>query len=205
MIMISRQTRIIIAVYLLLTSCSAGSKVVSRYYLLEKPDNFYYQDDETSIASDKYCEIMQVEVYPAFSSQKIANRSDSKELIYYTSHFWAQRPELSFTLLVKDYFSHAPVFKGVSTRYWRLNPEFELYTTIYQLEIIEEGKEAKAHLSLEFMLLDKNRNEIIAEHKADRKEILEKKDLNLFSIAISKLFYDELRIFSEKIISKPME
>jgi hypothetical protein len=49
-------------------------------------------------------------------------------------------------------------------------------------------------------LRDFGSDEIISVHRADRKEILEEKNLNLFASVISRLFVEELENFVMSIL-----
>jgi ABC-type uncharacterized transport system auxiliary subunit len=154
---------------------------------------------------DKYCEIDRVEVYPAYASTQIANRSNEKELIYYAHHQWAIRPEESFTRMVQDYFKHVPIFKNTSGRFWKIDPAYRIETTVYHLEVIQQNNILTAHLDLEFILRETEQGAVIIQHQADEQVTLAEKDLNLLARAIGEIFSRELSGFSGKIISKIQE
>jgi ABC-type uncharacterized transport system auxiliary subunit len=176
--------------------------MVNRYYVIEIPTDSSEYIYETENTIDQYCEIIPVDIYPAYSSLKVALRSDDYEIIYYSFHQWAVRPSESFTRIMEDYFLHHKVFKGVSTRFWRINPKYKLITSIYRLEVLEEQGQLNAHLSLEFRLVEGENNLLLLSHKVNRKELLNSKDLNLFARAVGEIFYDELNRFSGKIMSE---
>lgn len=184
-------------------SCGSQKVVAPKYYVIEIPmDSILKANMNSSPATDKYCEIMNVDVNPAYSGTDIANRGSSRALTYYTQHNWAIRPSLAFTRLALDYFKHAPVFKGASDRYWRIQPDYILETTIYHLEVMQDNNLMMAHLQLEFILRDGEDEEVVVRHRADRYEALEDKDLNLFATEIGEIFYEELEQLSAKILQK---
>ena len=185
----------------MLTGCGSQKKVINAYYLIEKPDIPYAYEDQQPLL-EGYCEISTVEIFPAFASQKIAIRRKSSEIIYYNYHHWAERPDVFFSLMLVDHFSHAPVFKGVSAQYRGSVPEYTIQTTINKLEVVEANKSMSAHLSLEFLLTDNKNRETLVRHSADRTQIMDKKDLNLFAETIGKMFYDDMKIFSDKIVEQ---
>jgi ABC-type uncharacterized transport system auxiliary subunit len=196
----NRPLLVLILSVLFIAGCNSQRKIVNKYYLLEIPEKHESPTGNNQAPLDGFCEISPVEVYPAFSSPKIAIRSNSCEIQYYSYHYWAQRPEESFTFMLEDYYSHVALFKGVSTRYWRLDPTYKLFTTIYNLEIIEQEKGATAHLELEFQLTNYSTKKILSKHRADLHQNMETKDLNLFAQAIAEMFYQELKKFSDKVI-----
>lgn len=183
-----------------IAGCNSQRKIVNTYYLLEIPEKHESSAGIIGAPLDGFCEISPVDVYPAFSAPKIAIRRNSSEIQYYSYHYWAQRPGESLTSILEDYYSHVPVFKGVSTRFWRLDPTYKLFTTIYSLEIIDQDKGALAHIELEFKLTNHSTKEILSRHRADLRQNMETKDLNLFARAIAEMFYQELKKFSDNVI-----
>lgn len=183
----------------LLTGCGSQKQTINRFYVIEKPDSTQKPIDRQIPSIDAYCEIAPLHIYPAYASQEIANRSNSHEIIYYTSHHWAARPGESLTLLVKDYLDHASVFKGVSTRFWMVNPSYKLTTTVYKLEVVEKEEKLLAHVNLKFKLFNNSNRELLLSHQADRYQTLQRKDMNLFAESIASMFYEELDQLSKKI------
>ena len=191
---------------LILSSCGSQKRMVNKYYVIEKPAESSEFEIEGIRQIDQYCEIIPVDVYPAFASQKVALRSGEYEIIYYSYHQWAVRPSESFTRIIQDYLNHIKLFKEVSTRFWRVTPEYVIKTTIYKLEVIQEGDNLFAHLEMEFSLEQQENDKRVIQHKADRKELLPSKDLNLFAKSIGAMFYEELYRFSQKILKEaPVE
>jgi uncharacterized lipoprotein YmbA len=198
----TKQLILLIMGIFILTGCGSQKQTVNKYYVIEKPDSLETTSVQQKSVIDDYCEIVPVEVYPAYASQSIANRSSSHEIIYYETHNWAVRPGESFTLLLEDYLSEASVFKGAATRFWKVSPGFRWVTTIYQLEVLEDNKNLVAHLALKFSLYNYESRDLLLSHKANRKKILPEKDLNLFAEIIAEMFYEELNKFSREIMKQ---
>jgi len=186
----------------LLMGCGSQNKIVTKYYVIAAPDSMEYVINRKLPILEGYCEIAPVKVYPAYDSQKIVSKSNSHEIVYYRYHQWAQRPDEAFFLMLEVYFSNTSVFKGVSSRYWRIDPAYKLMASVRQLEIIQENKHVSAHLSVEFKLVSNETKELLITHQANRFKPLKKNDLNLFTKAIGELFYDELNVFSEAIVKQ---
>jgi ABC-type uncharacterized transport system auxiliary subunit len=186
-----------------LSGCGGQKAITTKYYVIEiyddteEPGN---ADQKTHI--DKYCEIQEVDVYPAYASTQIANRSDLRELTYYAHHQWAIRPSESFTRIILDFFSHKPIFKGASNRFWREEPEYRVETTVYHLEVIQEKNIFSAHLEVEFRLVETETGTDVVIHRADEIIELEEKDINLMASAVGDIFYRELIKFSIKIVEE---
>ncbi len=194
-------TLFIIPVLFCFWSCGSQKVVTTKYYVIEFPvDNVRDAIDTIPLMIEQYCEIVPVDVNPAYSTTQIANRSSTRAITYYSYHQWAIRPAESFSRLIVDYFMHVPVFAGVSDRFWRVQPDFHLETTIYRMEVVQEQSTFSAHLDLEFRLREVKRGREILHHRADRYITLYNRDLNLFASAIGDIFYQELQKLSEKIV-----
>ena len=196
----------ILPVLYCLWGCGSQKVVATKYYVIEIPmDSVLERFNDATPSDDKYCEISQVDVNPAYSSVQIANRNNSRAITYYSHHHWAIRPATSFTRLTLDYFKHTPLFRNVSDRFWRVRPDYILETTVYHLEVIQDDHSFSAHLNLEFQLKETESNKDIIKHRADRYMELENNDLNLFATAIGEIFYEELAYLSDKIMTELYE
>ncbi len=185
-----------------LASCGGQKVVATKYYVVEIPmDSVLAENKDLKPITDKNCEISDVDINPAYATMQIANRSSSRALTYYSHHHWAIRPSVSFSRIILDYFIHLPVFNNVSDRFWRIQPEYILETTIYHLEVIQDKNTFSAHLNLEFRLKDTNNDNYVIQHRADRHMALENNDLNLFATSIGEIFFQELQELSGKVRS----
>lgn len=191
-----------IVILFLAQSCGSQKAVVNKYYVIEMPEEAVKDTiKDTSVIVNEYCEIEKTNIYPAFATRKIANRSKSNEIKYYAYHEWAVRPEEYFSHITVDFFEKTGTFKGIASRYWEILPKYKLKTSIFQLEVINKDKDLLAHLKIEFVLENnKTRNAIIS-YKANKSIPLEEKNLNLFAENISKMFYESLKEFNNKIRS----
>jgi ABC-type uncharacterized transport system auxiliary subunit len=186
-----------------MAGCGSQKVITTKYYVIEiNDDSLKTETFERKPAIDQYCEIEQVDVYPAYASTQIANRSNSKEITYYAYYQWAIRPTDSFTRIMLDYFMHKPIFKSTSERFWRVDPIYKIETTVYRLEVVQENNTFAAHLEVEFRLMEAEEGIEILHHRSDKQIILKEKDINLLASAIGEIFYTELVRFSEKIVQE---
>jgi ABC-type uncharacterized transport system auxiliary subunit len=186
---------------LLMTGCGSQKVITTKYYVIEiNDDSLETSEADQPPLIDKYCEIEPVDVYPAYASTQIANRSNSREITYYASHRWAIRPSESFTRIILDFFMHRHIFKSTAERFWRVDPVYKVETLIYQLEIVQDKNMFSAHLDVEFRLMESEEGIEILHHRADNMVVLEDKDINLLATAVADIFYSELVTFSQKIV-----
>jgi len=197
-----RNALVLLTALFFLSGCMSQKQPTSKYYVIEKPDTLQVSESQPPSSVEGYCEILPVEVYPAYASQSIAKRKQSNEIVYYSYHHWAVRPGESMTLLLEDYLDQAAVFDGVSTRYWKIEPAYKLETTVFHLETLEEDGKMWVHLSVRFKVLDNATNEERIIHHANRKKELAERDLNLYARTVSGLFHEELHRFSQKITAQ---
>jgi len=190
--------------WLFIAGCGSQKVVTTKYYVIEINDDSLAATftGQPPPVIDKYCEIEPVDVYPAYASTQIANRSNSREITYYANHQWAIRPSESFTRIVLDYFMHKPIFKSTAERFWRVEPVYKVETTVYHLEVVQENNIFSARLEVEFRLMDSEKGIEILHHRADKMVDLKAKDINLLAAAVADIFYKELISFSEKIVEE---
>jgi len=178
--------------------CNTQKTVVKKYYVLETPDDTTYVDTTRGFINE-FCEVDKVAIYPAFETRQIANRSQSNQITYYSSHEWAVRPTEVLTNMLVDFMERKKMFRRVATRYWKVSPAYKIEATIFRLEVVNEDKELAAHLKMELRLVDGDTQEVIRKHKTDQYKTMEEKKINVFASMISEMYYSALNDFSDKI------
>ena len=188
-----------ISLLMMLSSCMSEHAVIKKYYTIEWQID---QNDAHKAAASVIrgaCEIKQIEISPLYEGNQIVNRSNSHEITYYKYHQWAVRPSVAITEVIRNSLEISGTFESVSTRYSRIIPDYRFVTVIHQLEIIENSEAFSAHLNLEFRIINNSNDQVLLNYKADRREPLPEKELNLFASAVSNLIYKELQEFISQI------
>ena len=188
---------LLFALMLAVMGCSNQQSVVKKYYVLETPDDTTLVDTTKGFI-DEFCEVEKVNIYPAFETRQIANRSQSHQISYYSSHEWAVRPAEVLTSMLVDFMEGKSMFNRVATRYWKVSPAYKIETTIYQLEVVNEDNGLAAHLKLEFRLVDADTQEVLTKYQMNQYKTMEEKKINVFATNISEMFYSALDDFSDK-------
>ncbi|RMD86264.1 MAG: hypothetical protein D6813_15160 [Calditrichaeota bacterium] len=186
---------------LFLGGCLGRKEVFYKYYLVEFPTVRDSTLSKNYTNSKFSCEILPVEIHPAYSSTRIAVRMNSHELDYFAYHRWAVRPAELFVLTAENYLRESHLFASVSTQIRRRLPEFQVKIKIQQLEAIQQDKKFSAHLNLELQLLETTSGEILITEKSNSIQPLPENDLNLFASTISQIYLHTLNRFAEKISS----
>jgi ABC-type uncharacterized transport system auxiliary subunit len=184
----------------LLAGCGTQKEVIKKYYIIEAPNDSASVYAESTPPLDAWCEIADVGVYPAFNSRRIVLRDESHQVRYFGNHEWAVSPANFLTPIIIDFLAGNEVFTRVAARFWERVPDYRLQSTIFNLEVVTtNNKSFEAHLNLKFDLVDVHTDAIALTHSADRRLLLEEKDLNLLASAISEIFHEELGNFSFEI------
>ena len=183
-----------------MTGCLTRAPEPTRHYLLDYPAGIKIDFPGNGQPVEKSCLITPVDVYPAYSTHQIAVREHSHEIKYFVLNIWAVRPEQSLTNIITEFFKNHKVFESVHLPTLSTDTDFTLGTTVYNLEIVNERRDYYARLNVEYQLKDNQSNQIIHDHRADKRVLLADRDLNLFAAAISDIFVEELAVFVNTIM-----
>lgn len=192
---------LLLSLSLLASGCLSQKSAPARYYDLEYPAEPEVSINDTVEPLDYSCLINVVEVYPAFAGSQIAIRENSHQIRYFSFNHWAVRPEQSLIYLMTEFLNRHNIFKTVYPPSLYIESDYTIETMIYHLELVEEGNDYHVHLNLEFRLNDGQTGEEILNHRADRKHLLEERNLNLFAASVSEIFIEELGIFANSILT----
>jgi ABC-type uncharacterized transport system auxiliary subunit len=180
-----------------LMGCRGSKPVSPRFYMIEFPGISVLSND-TIQPLPFTLGISDIDVHPAYATSQIAMREDAHEINYFVNHQWATRPQVSLEKFTVSYFNHTPVFNHTQTRFWNIQPDFRLFITVHNLEVLRVGRDFYAHLNLEFRL-ESSDGAIIDKHLSNQRRLLEKRDLNLFTQAVNNIYYEELDYFARKV------
>jgi hypothetical protein len=117
-------------------------------------------------------------------------------------NIWAVRPEQSLTNMMTEFFKNHKVFESVHLSTLNTETDFTLGATVYNLEVVQESRDYYARLNVEYQLKDHQSNQIVYDHRADKRVLLDDRNLNLFAAAISEIYVEELAKFVNTIIEE---
>jgi ABC-type uncharacterized transport system auxiliary subunit len=186
---------------LIFSGCGPRRSIPARYYVLEYPVEQQFDLISAARPVPNSCLIRTVQVHPAYSSNQIAIRGGSHEIRYFSFNQWAVRPEQSLTTIMIQFMKRHNIFQSIQTPALFTEADYVIETTVYFLELIDDDNDYLAHLSLEYRLRESAGGEVVLNHRSERKQILEEKNLNLFAAAISSIFVEELGIFARSILA----
>jgi ABC-type uncharacterized transport system auxiliary subunit len=188
---------IIIPIFFL-GACRSSKPVAPTFYVLEFPTDRIPEEKPMTLPYS--LEITDIDLHPAFATHQIAIREDQHEIRYFSNHEWAVRPDQSLTRFISDYFKNVKIFKNTDTRYWNIQPDYKLLTSVHQLEVLKDGNDYLAHVHFDFRLVMTEGSVTVVRHSADKTRLLERRNLNLFAGAVNDMFFEELHFFARKIL-----
>jgi len=181
-----------------LLSCGKKS-IIREYYVIEFPVII----DSTTVNQppiyEGFCEIRPIRIAPAYAGKRIAVRTESHRLNYYVQNEWAVQPEESITALLENYLQSRRLFSSVSTRPFKVYPNFELSSHVHHLEAVEYQNRLKARLHIDWELYDRNSSRLVIFHSFDISRFLFRRDINMLATTISNILEEELQKFADKI------
>ncbi|MFP4555450.1 MAG: ABC-type transport auxiliary lipoprotein family protein [Bacteroidales bacterium] len=202
--------RLLIAIMgfsLLLAGCFGGKSVAPTFYLIEYPFNEEISADNSG---DDEVEpipihVLELDVHPAFSSHEIAIREDTHELKYFANHKWTNRPEQTLTIFMQNFFGHHNGFMVINPRKFALRDYYSVEFYVNRLEVVKNGKQYSAYLHMEITLREGATSKEVFKHVTDRSEPMEERNLNLFASAVSRMLFEEIKQFSQKVEAELVE
>lgn len=178
------------------SACRSSKPVAPSFFIIEYPADRQQSDTLTPLPFS--LQIQDVDVHPAYGTTQIAIREEKNKINYFVNNQWASRPQQNFERFTVTYLSRNNIFQTTERRFWNDEPDYRLYISVYNMEVVRDNKDFTARLHLEFRL-ETLSGEIIDRHISDNFRLLEKRDLNLFATAINNIFYEELNYFAKRI------
>ncbi len=186
---------------LMLVGCGGGKQAVTRYYLLEYPDE---QADvlsslEQTVPFPFSCNILPVDIHPAFASYQIAIREHANQINYFSFNEWAVRPTESLTRLVLQFFQNNDVFETVTNLRSGMGSVVSVETYVSRMDLTVDRKAFIANLAVEFKLVHNETRQVITSYHAANQRSLDEKSLNEFAAAVSEMFVEGLVLFANQM------
>ncbi|TVR74822.1 MAG: hypothetical protein EA408_01910 [Marinilabiliales bacterium] len=194
----SRIIFVLLVLAVITAGCLTRKQPVTRHYVLEYPHTeTLHVKQEAAIKGT--CIVRTAEVSPAYATHQIVLRENTHEIRYFTFNTWAVRPEQSLTGIIFRFLEEHNVFEAIREPGLLQEADYTLDTRIDNLEVISESRDHIARLVLEFRLTDNNENKVVNVHRADKRTVLDDRDLNLFAAAVVSMFTEELEKFTGQV------
>lgn len=175
-----------LAAVLLLAGCfSTPSK---RYFQIVAAE----RDDLPSRRVDRVLYVEPVRIDPLYDDFRVIYRVSAYELKYYSSVFWAKKPDLLFREAMGDYFLRKGGFSRVMLDVLQGDPQIVLRTNVRIIEEIDNPKVWYGRLAMDLEFLEFKSGRSILRHTFDRYKPLGARKVKFLPAVLSGILVEEL-------------
>jgi ABC-type uncharacterized transport system auxiliary subunit len=140
-----------------------------------------------------------VRVDPLYDDFRVIYRVSPYELKYYTSVFWAKKPDALFREAISDYLIQKGGFPRVMIDVLQGDPEIALRTNVRLLEEIDNPTTWFARLAMDLEFLEFKTGRTIVKHTFDRRLPLEARKVRFLPGVVSGILVAELDVAVRKL------
>jgi ABC-type uncharacterized transport system auxiliary subunit len=188
-----RKPALALAVVLLLAGClSTPSK---RYIQIVAMD----KDAQPHPRIDKVLYVEPVRVDPLYDDFRVIYRVSLFELKYYSSVFWAKKPDALFREAMGDYLMRKEGFRSVIFDVLQGDPEIVLRSTVSLIEEIDNPKVWFGRLAMNMEFLEFKTGRSLAKHSFDRRAQLGARKVQYLPAVLSGILVEELDVAVNKL------
>jgi ABC-type uncharacterized transport system auxiliary subunit len=181
-----RKLAVPFAAILLLAGCfSTPSK---RYFQIVAMDT----NAQLHPKIDKVLYIEPVRVDPLYDDFRVIYRVSPYELKYYSSVFWAKKPDDLFRETMSDYLIRKEGFSRVTLDVLQADPDIALRTNVRLIEEIDTPDVWFGRLAMDLEFLDFKTGTSLVRHSFDKRLALGARKVSFLPAALSRIFVEEL-------------
>jgi ABC-type uncharacterized transport system auxiliary subunit len=140
-----------------------------------------------------------VRVDPLYDDFRVIYRVSPYELKYYTSVFWAKKPDALFREAISDYLIKKAGFPGVMIDVLQGDPEIALRTNVRLIEEIDNPNVWFGRLAMDLEFLEFKTGRTIVKHTFDRRMPLEGRKVRFLPGVLSGILVTELDVAVRKL------
>lgn len=136
--------------------------------------------------------VRQLEITPAYDTERIVYRYSPYEFQYYNFMLWAVKPQKMVTDLLIRHLQHARIFSDVSMDYGERRPDYEISGMIHAIEELDSGDQWFAHLALSLRMTRFRGEKVVWSHDVNVKKQVYNKSPVYVVKALSELMETEM-------------
>lgn len=194
---------LLLTLFILLSACSVQKASTRKYYVLE---NYNHNIDKKLIQSEPLNNsvlIRRTNVMDTYNRRQIVKRYFGPQLTYSDDNTWATKLSESVPRLIGTRLEVYQIFKEVKFSYELDKPDYELETTIHNVEYMVDERDNInfARLKISFNLKSTETGNTVISHDVDSKAMMQIEDYALFVQEINDIILKETDKFSYKIIA----
>lgn len=188
-----RKLAVPLGLILLLAGCF--STPAKRYFQIVAMD----LDAQPHAPIGKVIYVEPVRVDPLYDDFRVIYRVSPYELKYYTSVFWAKKPDALFREAISDYLIKKEGFPRVMIDVLQGDPEISLRSNIRLVEEIDNPNVWFARLAMDLEFLEFKTGRTIVKHSFDRRLPLEARKVRFLPGVLSGILTTELDVAVKKL------
>jgi len=188
-----RKTALALAVVLLLAGCL--STPTKRYIQIVAVD----RDAQLHPRIDLALYVEPVRVDPLYDDFRVIYRVSQFELKYYSSVFWAKKPDALFREAIGDYLLRKEGFPRVTLDVLQGDPAIVLRSTIRLIEELDNPKVWFGRLAMDLEFLEFKTGRTLAKHSFDRRAQLGARKVQFLPAVLSGILVEELDVAVNKL------
>lgn len=140
-----------------------------------------------------------VNVDRIYEGYRLVYRLSPYELDFYNYVYWVKKPSRMIRELLSDYLRERNVFSRVLHETESIEPDWVLESHVYALEECDRSDARYARLSMLLRVVNRSDNHVLAEHRFDRMNRLNRQDSRLLPGILSLVLKSELDQLVEKL------
>jgi hypothetical protein len=188
-----RKHALTLAAVLVLAGCL--STPAKRYIQIVAMD----KDAQPHPRIDKVLYIEPVRVDPLYDDFRVIYRVSLYELKYYSSVFWAKKPDALFREAMGDYLIRKEGFPRVMLDVLQGDPEIVLRSSVRLIEEIDNPKVWFGRLAMDLEFLEFKTGRSLVKHSFDKRTALGTRKVRYLPAVLSGILVEELDIAVRKL------
>jgi hypothetical protein len=189
-----RKHAISLAAVVLLAGCFSSSPA-KRYFQIVPMD----RNAERHPVIGKILYVEPVRVDPLYDDFRIIYRVSPYELKYYSSVFWAKKPDALFREAMGDYLSRKEGFPQIMLDVLQGDPEIVLRSTVRLIEEIDNPNVWFGRLAMDLEFLEFKTGRSLVKHSFDKRLPLAARKAQFLPSILSGILVEELDIAVGKL------
>ncbi len=184
---------------LFLFGCAVGELITRNYYILE----YFSHSEKEELFQEKPFDssvmIMDTKIPQTYSRKQIVIRHFGPKITYSDYDLWGVKLSDIIPELITRRLNRYNIFKRAQREFYAERPDFEINTTINNIELYQSEYFKQAHLNMDFYLKKIDDDAIIVHHSVNKEEVLLDEEMDTFVQSINDMILTEADNFFIKI------
>ncbi len=184
---------------LFLVNCASRKGLTTNYYILQyfkhSEDKEIFQETPFNYSAIVY----DADISRTYDRKKIVIRHFGPKITYANNDLWASDLSEGIAELVANRVSAYNIFNQVQRSFRDVRPDYEINTSVNNLEYIQSDNINEVHINLELFLTRSGEEEFLVKHSASREELLFNNSMESFVQKANEIILEEVDQFSKKI------